>query len=335
MSIYKKNGKYYCRGRVNGERYNKSCTGASNVQEAKVIEDSIRYKIRLKQEGLLKDEKSYSVEYMMNKYLLACKRNSTYIIAKLFTKRIKEYFGESKNILDIKPTDVDKFRQSLLDAGKTMATANRHFTALKRAYNIMIKDGLINYNPTNSVKKFKEDGRRTRYLSKEEFKRLVKVMPDYLYAIVVTAIQTGFRKQNVLRLRWEQINFDSRTIELLQSENKGKKHIQKPITDTLYNLLQKLNPKPSGYVFVNPRTGKPYTDIRKAFNTALKRANITGLVFHDLRRTFGTWLIKNGVDIRTVQHLLDHEDISTTQRYLALSSEYNIEAMSKLNDYMS
>jgi integrase len=334
MTIYKKNGHYYCRGRVNGERYNKACKDARTIQEARKKEEEIRYKIKLKQSGFIKENRVYSVFFMVKLYLNACKNNATYNVAKIFSKRIISFFGLYRNICTIKPSDIISFRNHLLNIGLSKATVNRHFTAIKRAYNLMIKDGLIDYNPTNSIDKFKEDGRRNRYLSKEEWKRLYKVMPPYLRAIVTVALLSGLRKQNVLRLRWEQINFDSRTIELLKSENKGKKHIYKPISNSLYRLLLSLNPKQSGYVFINPKTNKPYTDVKKSFKTALKKANIEGVIFHDLRRTFGTWLLKEGVDIRTVQYLLDHEDISTTQRYLSLSTEYSIAAINKLDNYM-
>ena len=95
-----------------------------------------------------------------------------------------------------------------------------------------------------------------------------------------------------------------------------------------------MNPKDEGYIFLNPKTGKPYTTIRKSFNTALKKANIKDFHFHDLRRTTGTWLLTNGVDIRTIQNILAHSDVSTTQRYLSLTPEQNQKAMTVLNSYM-
>ena len=96
----------------------------------------------------------------------------------------------------------------------------------------------------------------------------------------------------------------------------------------------RLGPKKSGYVFVNPKTGKPYTDIKKSFNAALKRAGLSDFRFHDLRRTVGTWLLTSGVDIRTVQNILAHSDVRTTERYLALTNEQNIKAMGVLNSYI-
>ena len=127
----------------------------------------------------------------------------------------------------------------------------------------------------------------------------------------------------------------NRNIRLTKNENKGKKIINVPITDTLYEVLKSLNPKESGYVFVNPDTGKPYKSIKTGFNAALRRAGIKDFHFHDLRRTAATWLLENGVDIRTIQEILAHTNISTTERYLSVSTENKIKAMNILNNYVA
>ena len=337
MGVYKhKNGSWYCRGRINGERYHLPCTGANNKAEAIAIEDGIRYEIRLRQQGLSKEkEKIYSFSFLMEKYVNTCEANNKSVKeSKVYSKGLTAYFGKNKNIKNIKPSDVETFKLFMLRTGRSNATTNRYLMALKRAYNIMINDELINYNPTDKVKKLEEDNRRYRYLSKEEWERLKTALSPIALKIVIVALQTGLRKQNVLKLRWEQIDFNLRTIELLKSENKGKKSIKIPITNTLYELLMTLNPQKTGYVFVNPTTGKPYTDIKKGFKHALEKAGIEDFKFHDLRRTVGTWLLSSGVDIRTIQNILAHSDISTTERYLALTPEQNIKAMNVLNSYM-
>ena len=85
-------------------------------------------------------------------------------------------------------------------------------------------------------------------------------------------------------------------------------------------------------MFINPETEQPYRDVRKTFNACLQEIGLEGFHFHDLRRTFGTWLLEKGVDIRTIQYLLGHSDIKTTERYLAYGKQRNIEAVNKLND---
>ena len=338
MGVYKaKNGKYYCRGRINGERYHKLCAGAKSKEEAKALEDAERYTLRLKQKGLLQEGKVqvYNFKFLMDKYVAVCEANNKSTKeAKIFRKYLLEYFGSNKDISKIKATDIERFKTYMMKNGRTCATVNRYLAALKRAYNIMIADELIDFNPTNKVKKLDEDNHRYRYLSKTEWQQLQKFLPKDKVNIVTFALCTGFRKENVLKSRWEHVDFNLRTIELLKQNTKGKKVVKCPMVDKVYDLLQSLNPKDEGYIFLNPKTGKPYTTIRKSFNTALKKANIKDFHFHDLRRTTGTWLLTNGVDIRTIQNILAHSDVSTTQRYLSLTPEQNQKAMTVLNSYM-
>jgi integrase len=69
-------------------------------------------------------------------------------------------------------------------------------------------------------------------------------------------------------------------------------------------------------VFVNPRTGTRTKEVKKGFRTALRIAGIEGLVWHDLRATFGTRLGEAGYDAFTIAALMGHSDIHTTRRYV-------------------
>lgn len=70
-----------------------------------------------------------------------------------------------------------------------------------------------------------------------------------------------------------------------------------------------------GYVFINPDTVMPYTDIKKAFSTACRLAGIRNLHWHDLRHTFGTRLAEAGCSEATIADLMGHSDPQTTRRY--------------------
>jgi integrase len=336
MGVYKKeNGKWYCHGSVEGERYHMCCTGAKNKNEAKIIDDAHRFKLMQKHRGLVEETQQYTLGYIMDNYILSCKTNNrSHRNAIIYEKYICQYFGKNKNIMSIKQTDVDKFKLYLLQKGRSKATVNRYLAVIKRAYNLLILDDLINYNPIKHGSMLDEDNKRTRYLTKEEWEKLKKELPETIYLIVIVALLTGFRLSNVLNLSWEQINLDMRFIELLKQENKGGKIIRQPISDGLYEVLLQMKPKKQGYLFVNPDTGKPYTTIKKSFKTALNKAGIENFTFHDLRRTFGTWLLQEGVDIRTIQVLLAHSDISTTERYLGVTHEYNKQAIDKIGKFI-
>ena len=70
-----------------------------------------------------------------------------------------------------------------------------------------------------------------------------------------------------------------------------------------------------GYVFINPDTAKPYTDVKTAFGTACELAGIENLHWHDLRHTFGTRLAEAGCSEATIADLMGHSDPQTTRRY--------------------
>ncbi|MBA2502279.1 MAG: site-specific integrase, partial [Pyrinomonadaceae bacterium] len=83
------------------------------------------------------------------------------------------------------------------------------------------------------------------------------------------------------------------------------------------NVLLELkhNSGGSDYVFTNPETGRPYTDIKRAFGTACRLAGIRNLHWHDLRHTFGTRLAEAGHSEATIAELMGHTDPKTTRRY--------------------
>lgn len=337
MGVYKKdNGKWYCRGQINGERYHLPCTGAKDKEQARALEDAERFRIRQKQKGLLNEkEKPISFGFMMDNFKKISKANNkTGKEAEIKAKYLCMYFGRQKNVLCIKPSDIEKFKLYLKEQGKSNATVNRYLAAIKRAYNLLIYDDLIVYNPMKKVKMLTEDNLRNRHLTIKEWNKLKLAMPKQLHDIVVIAILTGFRKSNVLNLRWEQIDFELGIIEILKQNNKGKKHIKHPMSEDLVCFLQSLNPKKSGHLFVNPDTGKPYTTVRKSFNSALKRAGISDFKFHDLRRTFSTWLRQRGADLKTIQILLGHSSVSVTERYLGLGSEETKNTVDLLNGFV-
>ncbi len=110
---------------------------------------------------------------------------------------------------------------------------------------------------------------------------------------------------------------------------KNKKLRLIPINKSLRELLLKLNLTRNGnrYVFENPKTGKPYMDLKRGWQSALEKAGIKNMRFHGLWHTFASHFLMNGGDLHTLKEILGHKDITTTSRYLTITTEHKSKAM--------
>ncbi len=170
---------------------------------------------------------------------------------------------------------------------------------------------------------------KERILSYDEIGKLLYECVDHLKPIVVIALNTGMRLREILYLKWNNIDFNRNIIVVIQSNSKNKKTRKIPMNSMVSEELQGINGK-SEYAFCNPKTGEPYHSIKTSFSKALKRAELEGVRFHDLRHTAATMMVTSGVDIVTVQQILGHSDIKMTARYTHPTTETKMSAVNSL-----
>ena len=133
-----------------------------------------------------------------------------------------------------------------------------------------------------------------------------------LWHVFALALNTGMRQGEILGLEWDRINLSTATITLRRTTaatQKGRKRRGLPINDAVYQILIALQPdaeKSTGRLF---RPGKSGSQIRTAWNTALRRAGITNFTFHGLRHTAASYLMMNGATLQEVQQILGHSDL--------------------------
>jgi len=238
------------------------------------------------------------------------------------------YFGRYE-IRRITPHLIEQFIRMRLEKGVQKSSINRDLSCLSKMFSKAIDWGYLNENPLARIKRFSEkDNMRERVLSEEEEERLVQHSSEHLKPIIITASNTGMRLGEILRLKWSQIDLNTRRIRV-ENTKSGKNRLIE-INQNLYDVLRLKNGQ-SPYVFPNPDTGKPLTTVKRAFKSACRRAGIEGLRFHDMRHTFGTRLIQSGVDIETVRDLMGHHSISVTQRYLHTNEKRRRDAVESLS----
>ena len=178
------------------------------------------------------------------------------------------------------------------------------------------------------VKLFRENPKNFRTVTNKEFNRVYNNASTLLKPILITAINTGMRRGEILNLKWENVRLEEGYILVSEAKNNKQRYI--PINEVLKKHLKsvKLNAC-SEYVFTH--NGKSINSIRTSFTTALLKSGVEKFRFHDLRHTFASRLVMNGVDLVTVQELIGHKSLSMTKRYSHPTPDHKKQAVESLN----
>jgi len=260
---------------------------------------------------------------------------------------------------------VESYQSKLLSAGRKPATPNRHVATLKHMFTKAVDWELVDESVRKRIRRaklLKEENMRLRYLSAVECRALIEASEPHLKPIVITALNTGMRKGEIFSLQWERhvdLKHGFILLDITKNGHRREIPINRTLRETLQGLVRHIK---SPYVFTN-RWGKPFTDLKKSFKLACKRAEterclkcqyathkvgegetgkcpecgkklerrcITDFRFHDLRHTAASHMIMSGVDIVTVKEILGHKSLTMTLRYAHLAPSHRRKAVDAL-----
>lgn len=205
----------------------------------------------------------------------------------------------------------------------------RHLSALRSFFKFLTREGFLKSNPILSVASPKLDRHLPQFLTEEEVTRLIdsSLPKDEMglrdRAILETFYSTGMRISELVSLSQDDLDFIGGVVKL---KGKGKKERIAPIGDKAISSLREYlekRKKQTNAVFLNKR-GIRITDrgVRNIVGKYLKLSGMKqGVSPHTLRHSFATHLLNRGADLRTVQELLGHANLSTTQIYTHLTTE--------------
>ena len=212
------------------------------------------------------------------------------------------------------------------------ATVNKELTALRHLFKKAMQWEYALKNPLTNVRKLKVSQTKFRFLTLDEIDMLLERSSEYVRPIILTAIHSGLRKSELFKLEWSDIDFER---GILSVTAKGERHTKNyknreiPMTDQLIACLKNLKVR-NNWVFCK-EDGQPYSgDIRKSLASAAKRAGIARFNLHNLRHTFASHLVMEGIDLPTVQELMGHSSITTTMIYAHLAPEHLKKAIERL-----
>lgn len=217
------------------------------------------------------------------------------------------------------------------------ATIARKLATLRSFYKFLVKRGQIEANPVVSVRTPKQEKKLPHFLEYEEVKRLLETPPldNWLgardRAILETLYSTGIRVSELVALNMDDIDFLG---EIIHVRGKGKKERITPIGTSALQVIQhymefrnrrsQSNPKfDSKVLFVNKHGRRLSTrSVRRKMDKYLKMAGLDPSISpHTLRHSFATHMLNNGADLRSVQELLGHQSLSTTQIYTHVTTK--------------
>ncbi|NQT27648.1 site-specific integrase [candidate division KSB1 bacterium] len=238
---------------------------------------------------------------------------------------------------------VEKRLRERINKGLSLKTLNTDLTHLKAIFKWGFENRFLEANPFTKIPKFKVTPQKPRILSMEEWSKLWDIAKYNRWRpIILTYLLTGARISEILKpkLSWEHVDFEKATITL--ASRKRGKSITIPMPDILRKELQALKENP----YIKESSMRvdddlyPFPFHKDYISHILKDeiytpAGIVDISTHDLRRTFGSYLIFLGIPVAVVSQLMSHSSISTTEQvYLGQLDSVQRNALNGLANYL-
>lgn len=215
---------------------------------------------------------------------------------------------------------IDKVKLARLKQNLSKSSVNRTLAVIRAILN-RSKDEWEWIDSIPKIRLFKEPKGRTRWITKEEFLRLLEELPQHQREIVIFAIATGLRQQNVIALEWQQIDLERKTMWVKAENFKTNKSHGVPLNGDAMTVLESQKGKHPQRVFTFRGEPIKWANTR-AWRNALKRADITDFRWHDLRHTWASWHVQSGTPVSILQELGGWETQAMVARYAHLSTQH-------------
>jgi integrase len=224
--------------------------------------------------------------------------------------------GAGTMLSSIAKSDIQQHIFQRGKAGKAPSTICRELNDLIAVFNAARDWGYIVPEINISKLKPKLPDHDIEHFTHAEIEKIIANASPHMRPIIYCAIYTGFRKQNILGLKWSNIDWETKTITIRVKDRTrpgGRVH-SIPMSRPLEDLLLKTK-REGEYVFLFD--GQKIKDIKTAWHATLRRAGVRYRKFHDLRHTTATMLLAKGTDPATLSKILGHSNINTTIKYYA------------------
>ena len=330
VSLMKRGSVYWAYFYIGGVRFQRS-TGTANKRLAGTIEQQYKDEAIANRHQLVQYDPQTTVAAIVAAFLADGQPKSHH---RYQLKTLLPFFGD-KEVLQLNRNMAQAYREwrKKVKPQITDATVNRALSVLRHILYWAVDESLLQSNPLARVPLVRERRLKRPVMSVAEEQLLLDALPDYLKRIVIAALDTGMRKGEILRQRWEDVDLSRRLLSVTRSKTAGGEGREIPLSTRLHDLLAQ-NPKPEGVVFT--RSDKSLNWIRKGWLGALRRAKLRHFRFHDLRHCFNTRMMEAGVMQEVRMAIMGHSVASRTHSaYTHIEVPAKREAIRKLEQWIT
>ncbi len=244
--------------------------------------------------------------------------------------------GMEQRLRDVTAEHVKSFLAFLGTQSYSKSTIARKLATLRSFYKFCLRRGYIKNHPLASIRTPKQEKRLPRFLELDQINKLLATPDDGSLlgsrdrAMFEMLFSTGLRVSELVDLNFSDVDF---VAQIVRVRGKGKKQRTAPIGPTAiaatqkYLELRKADPRAAGFdkeaLFVNKHGQRLSTrSVRRKLDKYLAECGLDPSISpHTLRHSFATHMLNNGADLRSVQELLGHQSLSTTQIYTHLTTQ--------------
>ncbi|PPR15087.1 MAG: Tyrosine recombinase XerD [Proteobacteria bacterium] len=280
-------------------------------------------------------ERSYILIEAYKEFLLSVKGLALNTIT-VYENALESFVEFQNNIIDVTDSDIESYIEFMSKKGLQASTQNHHLSTLKMFYSFLIQKKIIEENPLNLIDLPKKIKRLPKAISEDEMKRLLQSCEGNesedirLRAMFYLLYATGIRVSELANLKISDIQ-DAENDGFIRVLGKGSKFRIVPIGETakkyVKDYIQKarfeFNPKGGEYLFPSPKyKNKPLTR-QRVFQLLKEVSEPLGIYIspHGVRHSFATHLLENDANLRTVQKMLGHADLTTTEIYTSIADK--------------
>ncbi len=265
-------------------------------------------------------------------------------------KHLEPFFG-SMRVIDLRKTDIDRFKREMLSAEYAPATVNRCLSALRRALQLGADEDppLVIRAIPRWFGKLDEDNVRTGVVSREMYDSVLPHMAPHVRTAFVIGWHLGMRRGEILSLKWEQVDWKAGVIRLARGQTKNRKPRTAPIYGDMRAVLEMAFAGAPECPYVVNDAGRRVHSIKTAWAAAFSRAGLTydtgrkrktgeslikpQALFHDLRRTAATNMDAAGMTRQQIMEIVGWETEEMFRRYHIGSDKAAINAGEKLEQW--